>query len=295
MNQKDKEDILLAGQITKQIREEIQNTILKGQSMLELAEKIESRIVELGGQPAFPVNLSIDEIAAHHTPAPNDDALTEGLLKIDFGVSINGWASDNSISIDLENNETNKQLINAANNALNNVLNSVTKETSLGEIGQTVQDTMHTHNTQPIVNLSGHSISQFNLHAGLTIPNFNNKDPTQINQGLFAIEPFATTQEGSGKIKDGLPSGIYSLKQKKPIRNPEARKILEFIENTYNTLPFCTRWIAKEFPNYKIPLSQLEQARIIHQYSELVESNKEPVAQAERSILIEQDQTIVIN
>jgi methionyl aminopeptidase len=295
MNQKDKEDILLAGQITRQVREEIKDIVKKDQSMLQLAESIESRIIELGGKPAFPVNLSINEIAAHHTPSPQDQELTHGLLKIDFGVSINGWSSDNSISIDLENSEKNRQLIKAAETALNNVLNSISKNSSFGEIGKSVQETMHEHSCQPIVNLSGHSIMQYELHAGKSIPNFDTKDPSKIGKGLFAIEPFSTTQNSSGKIKDGNPSGIYSLRQKKPVRNPEARKILEYIEDNYQTLPFCTRWIAKKFPVYKIPLSQLEQAGILHQYKELVESTKAIIAQAERTILIEDDQIIVIN
>ena len=55
---------------------------------------LESKIKELGGKPAFPVNLCINEIAAHYTPTHNDESKTHGLISVDFGVQINGWTAD---------------------------------------------------------------------------------------------------------------------------------------------------------------------------------------------------------
>ena len=104
----DKEKILLAGKIAKQVREYIKPQIKKDTPLLEIAEKIESKITELGGKPAFPTNLSINEITAHYTPAHNDEALAHGLLKIDFGVHIDGWIADTAFSLDLENTEESK-------------------------------------------------------------------------------------------------------------------------------------------------------------------------------------------
>jgi len=43
-----------------------------GITLLELAEKIEGRIKELGAKPAFPVNLSLNSMAAHYTPSADD-------------------------------------------------------------------------------------------------------------------------------------------------------------------------------------------------------------------------------
>ena len=65
------------------------------------AEQIEGKIRELGGKPAFPVNLSINEIAAHYTPAYNDETKADGLLKVDIGVQIEGAIADTAFSLDL--------------------------------------------------------------------------------------------------------------------------------------------------------------------------------------------------
>jgi methionyl aminopeptidase len=294
MNLQDKESLIRAGQISKQVREEIPGIARKGKSMLQIAEEIESKILSLGGNLAFPVNLSINEIAAHHTPSYNDEQTAEGLLKVDFGISINGWTADGAMAIDLENNEENKKLIIAAETALQNALAIINKKTSLGEIGNAVQETMARYGVSPIVNLSGHSIQQYNLHAGKNVPNYSTNDSTSIGPGVFAVEPFSTA--GQGKVRNGKPSGIYSLKAEKPTRNQEARNLLAYIKKNYNTLPFASRWLVKVFsPKILLSLKQLEQVGIVHQYEELIEISNKPVAQAERTILIEENQTIVIN
>ena len=40
--------------------------------LLDAAEKIENKIIELGGKPAFPINLCINDIAAQYSPSHND-------------------------------------------------------------------------------------------------------------------------------------------------------------------------------------------------------------------------------
>ena len=49
-----------AGAILAQVREETAERVEVGASHLEVAEWAEERIRELGGQPAFPVNISVD-------------------------------------------------------------------------------------------------------------------------------------------------------------------------------------------------------------------------------------------
>ena len=86
--------ILKAVKIAKEVREWIKPQIKKGVPLLEIAEKIESKIYELVGKPAYRVNLSVKEIAAHYTPVHTDTAKAEGLLKIDFGGHVDGWCLD---------------------------------------------------------------------------------------------------------------------------------------------------------------------------------------------------------
>jgi methionyl aminopeptidase len=283
-----KKEIILAGKIAQDIKEWIKPQIKKGIPLFEIAEKIENKIIELGGKPAFPTNLSINEIAAHYTPSHNDETLAHGLLKVDLGVHVNGFISDTAFSIDLENSEENKKLIEASKKALENAKKTIEKGIQINQIGKVIQEAIESYGFSPIINLSGHQIEQYNLHAGLTIPNINDKRTTEISPGLYAIEPFATN--GSGKINDAKPSGIYSLIDYKNTRNPNAREILEYIAEEYNQLPFCSRWLVKVFGTKAlISLSQLEQNGNLHQYAQLVEVNKGIVSQAEDTILIEEN------
>lgn len=284
----DTEKIIQAGKIAQEVKKYIKPLIKKNSSLLEIAEKIENKIIELGGKPAFPTNLSINEIAAHYTPSYNDETFAHGLIKVDFGAHIEGWTSDTAFSIDLENSNENKKLIEASEKALQKAEETITKGATTNEIGKVVQETIENCGFSPIINLSGHQMEQYNLHFGLNIPNIDDKRNIKINPGLYAIEPFATN--GNGKVKDGKPSGIYSLIDYRNIRNPDAREILEYIAEEYQQLPFCSRWIIKKFGTKAIiALKQLEQNGNLHQYAQLVESGKGIVAQTENTILIEED------
>ncbi len=291
----DTQKIIKSGQIAKQVRECIKPLIKPGVPLLEIAEKIEAKIEELGGKPAFPTNLSINEIAAHYTPSHDDKTLAHGLLKIDFGVHIDGWISDTAFSIDLENSEENKNLIKAAEDALTNAIRVSSNRagtTTLSQIGQTIQETIESQGFSSIINLSGHSMDEYELHAGVTIPNIDDKREIELEKGLYAIEPFSTT--GSGKVHDGKPSEIYFLIDEKNVRSPIAREVLEFVAEKYQTLPFCSRWIVKKLGNKALfGLKQLENNGNLHHFSQLVESQGSKVAQAEHTILIDKEEVKV--
>jgi methionyl aminopeptidase len=283
--------IIQAGKIASEAKKYAISIIKKDVALLEIAEKIENKIVELGGKPAFPVNLSINEIAAHYTPTHDDKTTAKGLLKIDLGVHIDGWVADTSFSIDLENSEKNKKLIMASKKALENAEKIIGFNKTISEIGKEIQKIINSYGFNPIVNLTGHSINQYELHSGISIPNTNNKPNIKLNEGLFAIEPFAT--DGKGKIYDGKPSGIYSLINLKNTRNQLSKEILRFIAKEYFTLPFCSRWLVKKFGTKSLwALKQLEQEGILRQYPQLVEISKGIVSQAENTFLIKKDKVI---
>ena len=282
-----------AGKITTQVKEYAKSLIKPGLPLLEIAEKIESKIIELGGKPAFPVNLSINETAAHDTPSWNDSRVASGLLKVDLGVQIDGYCADTAFSLDLENNEENKKLILTAEEALKNATNIVKTNTSLNELGSIIEKTISSHGLKPIHNLSGHSIERFNLHAGITIPNTSNSSPQQIQPGIYAIEPFSTN--GLGSVKDGKPSGIYHLEKPGNVRDSFARDVLTFIAEEYSTLPFCSRWIYKKFGSRGLlALRQIEQSGLLHHYHQLIEKGNGKVAQAEHTIIISKDKKVII-
>jgi methionyl aminopeptidase len=289
-----KDKILKAGKIAAEVRDYAKSLVKKDKLLIEIAEEIEKKIIKLGGKPAFPTNISINEIAAHYTPIPNDQTKAHGLIKIDFGVHVEGYISDNAFSIDLDNSDQNKNLIQAAQDALESAIETISQGKFTSEVGEAIQTAIQERGFQPIINLSGHEIKQYDLHAGLSIPNFNDHSKHEIKQGLFAIEPFATLSTASGKIQDGGPSGIYMLIDDKVPRTPLAREVLEYIIENYNSLPFCSRWLVKEFGTKALlALKQLEQNNNIHHYKQLVESTSAIVSQAEHTILLTENEKII--
>ncbi|MBS3086957.1 type II methionyl aminopeptidase [Candidatus Pacearchaeota archaeon] len=337
----DKQKIIQAGKIASQVKAYARTMVKKGMPLLEIAEKIEAKIFESGGKPAFPVNLSIDNIAAHYTPSHDDTALAHGLLKVDIGVHIDGWVADTAFSLDLENNDENKKLIKSSEEALENALsliksrievnekNKVNDDNKVGssinssssgrasdfagagnvldkrgreeggndligldEIGKTIQETIESHGFNPVANLSGHSIGHYDLHAGVTIPNTDNKSSLKLKEGLYAIEPFATT--GNGKVHDGKPSNIYYLLNEKNPRSQIAREVLEFIAKEYKSLPFCSRWIVKKLGSRSLfGLRDIESNGNLHHFAQLVETQSTKVSQSEQTILVEKDKITV--
>jgi methionyl aminopeptidase len=136
-------------------------------------------------------------------------------------------------------------------------------------------------------------MEEYDLHSGVTIPNIDNKNKEILNPGIYAIEPFATLSSGSGKVNDGAPSGIYCLIKIKPIRSQTAREILKFIQEEYQSLPFCSRWLVKRFgTKAMLGLRELESSESIYQFCQLIEASHQIVAQAEDTILMEKDRVI---
>ena len=135
-------------------------------------------------------------------------------------------------------------------------------------------------------------MDQYELHGGISIPNIDDGRKIILEEGLYAIEPFATT--GNGRVHNGKPSGIYELKEEKSPRSQTARDVLEFIKGEYNKLPFCSRWIVKKLGNRALfGLRELESNGNLHQFPQLVEAQGSKVSQAEHTILVEKDKVTV--
>lgn len=281
-----------AGEIAKKVKDYAREIIKPGVLLLEIANKIDDKITALGGKPAFPVNLSINEIAAHSTPTSNDIEKAHGLLKVDIGIQIDGYVADTAFSLDLDSSPENKKLIEAAELALSEALKQAKYGCELRKIGKAVEDSIKSKGFQPIINLSGHSINKYDLHSGITIPNYDNHQAYELEEGVYAIEPFSTS--GAGRVKDGKPSGIYHLESDAQVRDAFAREVLNYIKEEFSTLPFCSRWLVKKFGSRALlALKRLEEANILHHYPQLIEVDRKPVAQAEHTIVLTKTEKIV--
>ncbi|MBI4447759.1 type II methionyl aminopeptidase [Candidatus Woesearchaeota archaeon] len=276
------EDWIKAGKIAAESLAYGRSLAKPGIKLLELAEKIEAKIFELGGRPAFPVNLSLNHIAAHYTPSYNDETAfkEEDILKIDVGVHVNGCVGDTACSVG-----NNKELIKASEEALKAAIKIFTPGTKIREVGKAIQEQIQSYGFSPIRNLSGHGIAEYNLHSGITIPNYDNGDEKVLEDGqIIAIEPFATT--GQGVIEEGKPSGIFRLQQAKPTRSMSTRQLLKFVAEEYKTLPFAKRWVINKIPGATLALITMEREGMLHHYPQLPERSKGLVSQAEHTLLV---------
>ncbi len=284
-----------AGKIAKEALELAVELTKENVKAIEVAEKVENKIIELGGKPAWPLNISINSIAAHWTPKINDETVfKEGdLVKLDVGVHVDGFIADIAKTVEIGTNNWEK-LIRASEEALEEALKIAKPGTTISEIGAVVENKIKEHGFVPIANLSGHGVDEYENHTSPTIPNFDNKSNQKLKEGdVIAIEPFAT--DGVGKVIDAKNSEIYKLEVPKPTRQRMARKILEQIAKEHLTLPFCKRWLQKSVKGFGLEMGFRELKRIeaIHNFSVLKEESDGMVSQAEHTIII-LDEPIII-
>ncbi|MFH1133748.1 MAG: type II methionyl aminopeptidase [Nanoarchaeota archaeon] len=284
------DDWLKAGKIAGEAREYAKSIAKKGVLLKDLAEQIEQKIKDLGGQPAFPVNLSMDAFAAHDTPAPDDTRVLESqVLKIDIGVHVEGCIGDTAATVDLSGNHA--KLVEASEKALAAAIEKVKADASLGEIGAAINDTVASFGFRPIRNLSGHGLEPFIVHAPPSIPNFDTKDSTKLERPMvIAIEPFAT--DGAGMIEDKGDPVIFSQVNTGSLRTQTSRLVLAHITD-YAMMPFATRWLPFSKGQVALALRDLRLHNLLHPYPPLVDRANGMVSQAEHTLILTEDEVIV--
>lgn len=271
-----------AGEILTQVRAETVERIEPGVSHLDIATFAEERIRELGGKPAFPLNISIDEEAAHRTPSIDDEStFGDELVNIDIGVHIDGWIADSAVTIDLRGEHS--ELVAASAAALENAIALIEPGVNTATLGEVIESTIEDHGFRPVANLTGHGVEQYEQHTTPTIPNRSVPEGQTLEVGdVVAVEPFATT--GSGKVREGASEEIFALETEGSVRNRDARAALEQITDVFQTLPFATRWLDVRRP--EMALRRLTQRGIIEGYPVLRDVEGSYVSQKEHTVLV---------
>lgn len=206
----------------------------------------------------------------------------DDVVKLDLGAHVDGYIADTAITVDLSNSY--KDLVKASEDALYTVIKEINPPMNIGEMGKIIQEVIESYGYKPISNLSGHVMHRYELHTGISIPNVYERTNQYIDVGdLVAIEPFAT--DGFGMVKDGNLGNIYKFLAKRPIRLPQARKLLDVISKNYPYLPFAERWVLKN-ESERLALNSLIRASCIYGYPILKERENGIVGQAEHTILI---------
>ena len=287
-----------AGKIASQVREYARAQDHTGRSLSEICNDIEQEIFKNGGEPAFPVNVSLNDIAAHYTAVPNDPIIVKNtdVLKIDVGVHIDGYIADTAVTVSYDTKYQN--LIDIAERALDEAIAISRSNTRVSEIGRIIEKTITKYGCKPIQNLSGHSLERYTIHAGKSIPNIwtiGHSFNLSVNN-VYAIEPFVTTNDGQGVVYEGKIKNIFSIGSRKRTKEQKTDDFLEYLWNKFKTLPFALRWIVNEYEE-KEALYLLEiliKKKNVHAYPILVEGANRIVVQAEHTIIPQESNTLTI-
>jgi len=277
-----------AGTIAKEAREFGISHVKAGGSSLELANAIENLIRERGGQCAFPVNIGVNEVAAHYTPSRTDDIRFKmgDVVKLDVGAHVDGYPADTAATVEV-GTKNYSSLIAVAQDALRICIEMVAPGTTVSAMGGAVSRTIRSAGFKPVENLTGHSMEKYNLHAGLSIPSIETRDRSVLAEGIVvAIEPFSTN--GRGKVSGTGRGSIFRIVRER--RAPEeVAGTFEKIRASFGPFPFAGRWCDSLDPNAPQHLSKMIRLGMIMSYPVLTEVAKGVVAQAEHSVIVTKD------
>ncbi len=155
-----------AGGIIAKLRKDVPSLVSPGKPVLKICEELEDKIHSLGGRPAFPVNIGINEVAAHYTSPPGDTLTIPpgSMVKVDFGVHVQGYLCDTSVTVYYDPKY--EPMVKASDKALQNAIRAFRPTVKMSEIGRIIQSTIERYGYRPIRNLTGHSIQRYTIHAG---------------------------------------------------------------------------------------------------------------------------------
>ena len=282
------DDYIQAGKIAGEVRENVRKTDWVGKTVFEICEHVESEIKKRGAKCAFPVNTSINEVAAHYTAEPNDPLTIkdDDLVKIDLGAQINGHIADTAVTVCY--NAEFDSMVQTAELSLSNAMSMMKVGVKSSDVGRTIEKTIKQMGFLPIANLSGHSLDQYTIHAGKSVPNIWSIGSFTFNENqAFACEPFVTTGEGLGFVHEGKIKNIFALSSRKKTKDKDADKMLDYIWQNFNLLPFALRWLTSEWEEKEAKrlLEVLVKKKAVHAYPILVEGNGQRVTQAEHTFI----------
>ena len=302
-------DMRKSADVHRSVRKYAQENLLKpGIKLIDICNGIENKIVELfGGNNkdcgiGFPVGLSINNIAAHDSANPNDNRVLQygDVCKVDFGTHVNGWITDSAFTVAFDPKF--KPLLNASKDGTWTGIKLAGPDARINEISEGIQEIIESYEIeldgkiypiQAIKNLGGHNIKPYKIHADklvLCAPDKNQEDIKMDVGECFAIETFASTGLGFVNNEFSMKCNHY-MKNYNPsfvdLKFNTSKKLLNYINKSRSTLPFCTRWINNNHNSrYETSLSELVNKGIVEMYPPLVDESNSYTSQLEHTIYL---------
>jgi methionyl aminopeptidase len=299
LSEEDVRSYVRAGWIASRVKERAAKEVRPGVRVLDVVNLLENYIVELGGAPAFPVNISINSEAAHRTAYVGEDSVIpeESVVKVDIGVHVNGFIADTAITLDFSGRMT--RLVEAVNDALERALKYVKPGVRVSDVGALIERSIRSRGFKVVKNLSGHSLDRYVVHAGETVPNYRET----LNLARFrtsvayAIEPFAST--GRGLVSSERRVYIYAVRRLDVEQGEREAQVVRRVYERVKTLPFTERWFPEliselSLQNFRGILSELARRGYLVAYPVLSDIPGSYVAQAEETVLILNDSSTLV-
>ena len=294
----DMDKLRRSGVISATAREECRKLIQPGARLEKIAIEAETIIRDMGGEPAFPAQLSKNNIAAHYCSPPGDKTLAEegDIIKLDLGAHVDGYVTDNAITVDLRDGPE-SLLVKASEMALENAISVMGPDAPLTEVGRQIETTIQAMGFNPIYNLTGHGVARYVIHCKPSIPNYPDPRAPKLRPGqTIACEPFAC--DGKGSIEERGDSEVFML-----LRSPKAKDLKKFPEEiaeaiaATDKLPFARRTLLRHLKSAKKveqALKLLQKTRLLADYPPLCEKPGVRVSQCEHTIFIHEDRAEVL-
>jgi methionyl aminopeptidase len=291
------EKLRISGRILRETREQLKGVVRENMPIIDVCESAEDIIKKKGARPAFPCNVSINEVAAHYTSPPGDKKrIPEGaLVKVDIGAHIDGYVTDTAFTACF--NSEYSGLVGAAERALAAAIDTIRPDVSTSILGRIIERTIKSRGFKPVSNLTGHQIGRYILHTGTSVPNVSQIFSSKIRLGgVYAIEPFVTLPNAVGKVENGGEITIFRLVKSRSLKSQYAKKLLRYIDENFRTLPFAERWLKDVVPeeHHAEAFRELLTSKSLTGYPIFVEASKKVVAQAEHTVLVIEDGCIVL-
>ena len=280
-----------SGAVIKEVKPLVENAVRPGAGYLEVCDLVRREVEARGGRLAFPTGIGVNQVTAHYAPQEGDKSVfaEEDLVKVDFGVHVDGYVADTSVTVTL-NPEFNL-LLEATQRALDAAIATARREWRTGEIGRAIHREAARFGFKTIENLTGHTLDRYTVHAGKSIPNLYMPHMQDLKKGdVFAIEPFLTLGDAAGYVVDAPGQTIFSIVARRKTGSAELDAFAESVWAERKTLPFTPRWYVGEFGKEKVVdmVEKLVSKRVLRAYPTLVEASGHPVAQFEHTMALDE-------
>ncbi len=277
-----------AGVVAREALDLARPMVKPGTLVIDIIDTVENYIRENSSGTSFPCNVSLNNIAAHYTSPLNDETVIEegDLVTVDCGSHVDGCIADTAFTIAL--NPDHEALVKASVDATNVAIQMMRPGAKLNTIGALIEDTIKSAGFEPIKQLSGHQLKEYELHAEKQVPCVSGKSEVLVEEGeAYAIETFAST--GSGNITDLPRPLIYQLLPVRvPVRFRGTKQFLGIARKEYKEFPFAKRWIAQQMSaaSLEMAIKELEKNGALFGHKILAEEKGEFVSQHEHTVII---------